>query len=226
MSGIVAGAEEAPRPWGIARRPARRAPAGGRGSAWSPRRAGGRPGRAGRRAGRRPAPALGRAHRGRAGRCHGFREVVHVQRAGGARSRCRRRTPADHVVRHRLHLGRGPGHRPARVARDPTAPPRRTRLDARHRSAGPGARRSGAARPPRPRLDRGRPPPRGGAARRADRPDGLGARPAEVRRPRRPPAVPGSAGRPQRRDARRAQPHRRGRRPTVATPCSATSADC
>ena len=180
----------------------------------------------GRRPGRCPAAALGRAHRGGAGRRHRVRQVVHVQRAGRPRSGRRRRTPPDDVVRHRLRLGRGPGRRAARVARDPAAPPGRPRLDARPRPPAQGPRRAGAARPARPRLHRGQPPPRGGAAGRPDRPDGVGARPAEVRRPGGPPALPRAARHPPRRDARRAQPHRRGRRRRAASRCSPTCAGC
>ncbi len=130
--------QEAPRAGCLPRRPARRTRAGGRRGARTAGRRGRRAGGPGRRPGRRPAAALGRAHRGRARRRHRLRQVLDVQRAGRARSRRGRRTPPDDVVRHRLRLGRGPGRRPARVAGDPAAPPRRPRLDARPRPPGQG----------------------------------------------------------------------------------------
>ena len=62
-------------------------------------------GRGGRRARRRPAPALGRPHRGRDRRRDRLGQVLDVQRADRPRAVRRRRTPPDHVVGDRLRLG-------------------------------------------------------------------------------------------------------------------------
>ena len=83
----------------------------------------------------RPAPAVGRAHRGRHRRGDRVGQVVDVQRADRAGALARRRTPSHHVVGQRLRLGERGCRGAAGVARHPAAPPDHARLDARHPSA-------------------------------------------------------------------------------------------
>ena len=79
---------------------------GRRGCARPARRRARRRGRRGRRPGRRPAAALRRPHRRRDRRRDRLRQVLDVQRADRARALRGRRTPPDHVVGHRLRVGR------------------------------------------------------------------------------------------------------------------------